>query len=68
MHSLLTEIIFLKPAPPLKQSEEQGINILASARSKSSIKYIWKTINISTKQEVTIPVKMSFGHSYSRVH
>ena len=50
MHSLLTEIIFLKPAPHLKQSEEQGINILAAARSKSSIKYIRKTINISTKQ------------------
>ena len=49
MHSLLTEIIFLKPASHLKQSEEQGINILASARSKSSSKYIRKTINISTK-------------------
>ena len=43
MHSLLTEIIFLKPAPHSKQSEEQGINILAAPRSKSSItnfKYI----------------------------
>ena len=37
MHSLLTLIIFLEPAPHLKQSEEQGIHILAAARSKSSI-------------------------------
>ena len=37
MHSLLTVILFLKPAPHSKQSEEQGINILAAARSKSSI-------------------------------
>ena len=37
MHSLLSVIIFLKPAPHLKQSEEQGINVLAEAPSKSSI-------------------------------
>ena len=49
MHSLLMVIIFLKPAPHLKQSEEEGINILAAAHSKSSITYIRKKFNISTK-------------------
>ena len=37
MRSLLTEMIFLRHTPHLKQSEEQGINILAAALCKSSI-------------------------------
>jgi putative exporter of polyketide antibiotics len=49
MHGLLTVIIVLRHTPHSKQSEEQGINILAAALSKSSITNIRKAINISTK-------------------
>lgn len=49
MHGLLTVIIVLRHAPHSKQSEEQGINNLAVALSKSLITYIRKTFNKSTK-------------------
>ena len=49
MHGLFTVIIVLIHAPHSKQSEEQEINNLAVALSKSFITYIRKTINISTK-------------------
>ena len=49
MQGLLTWITVLRHAPHSKQSEEEGINNLAVALSKSLITYIRKKINISTK-------------------
>ena len=46
---LVTVMLVLRPAPHLKQFEEQEINILAASHGKSSISYFGKTNKIVPK-------------------